>query len=966
MLCRYCGFDEEPYNLYCTDCGEPFYRIDIKGDAFYFDDNGRVVIPVSVQNRGDKIIKLCEVKYYGEFSEGKTYLDEDIDLERMVDTAVPLNKIEDPSDYRLEFVIDIERNLKEIKPLNDRLIKVFSLPKIKTPVDVYYEMDPHNGYKLAIPIILDNDSYAKISGIKVIRKIQTLGEWDNNISLLGEGDKNEIEIILDCKDIKPKEHQLDIQLRIENYDSYIPLSEEIKVVSYELPSLKLEYRRFTDEGFLWQEAYKTVKEGEEKFAVFNFPNGGQRARQFRLTPFVEEGAKFFRRSNIINSYETPEFMKIDRGLEEGKISKTRIFDIEFTIAKEEQSGSLYITELDLRGEEGKRDNVYIFSINAFEQEEYNRSVGIDFGTVNSCVALSLPVKKHAVWEIDPKPSNVTVLPIERANYEKPNIMPSIIGYDDSLGRFHFGSDIYLMVDDEEENKLKDLKLALKTAKEKPISSMKKKTFQELASLVIEEMVRRTISYFEDNKITRSRIPKACIAVPTNYLPAWQNKIRDALKAALSHLFGEDVEIETVSESVAAICYHTEMYKGNVTDGIKIIYDFGGGTTDVTAVLSYPFDVEKGEKPPYKEIGNGGDSSLGGRDINEWIYEVLIDKSGEIIKERIASIDNDLNNGDWTEKKEGEISEEIIKVLSGKKTSKEDKEALILQIFDNEVREDVLEVIKEAIRERIIVGFLDLYRNLINRVFDKIEVSPVEGLKLSLDDPDGFNRSLSLLKVSELMNKIDNEYMRQIIHDRLEKRVRAVIEDIFNDIEYSRQKLEFQFNNVEILLAGGSSHLIGFLDLIYNITSDVIDKHYEGIYTLEGVNIIPEPKECVAKGAFIYGLGFGQVEEMTTIPHDLLVNVSKSTVGDDIVEIENLKYRKLVERHSQLPTEPKDFPISKLGLKKGSSEFRIDIYANQGVGSPEKYDEQIKVKNDGNIDTLIMKVDDKGKVTFSPK
>lgn len=111
------------------------------------------------------------------------------------------------------------------------------------------------------------------------------------------------------------------------------------------------------------------------------------------------------------------------------------------------------------------------------------------------------------------------------------------------------------------------------------------------------------------------VNKAVITVPQEFSPIQRNEIKMA---------GYDAgftEIELQSEPIAAAVAYGLEQTGNKK---ILVYDFGGGTFDVTIL-----EISDGD---FNRLASGGDSELGGEDFTQALIEEFKDKllSGEIL------------------------------------------------------------------------------------------------------------------------------------------------------------------------------------------------------------------------------------------------------------------------------------------------------------------------------------------------
>jgi molecular chaperone DnaK len=234
-----------------------------------------------------------------------------------------------------------------------------------------------------------------------------------------------------------------------------------------------------------------------------------------------------------------------------------------------------------------------------------RVIGIDLGTSNSCVA---------VVEGD----NAIVIP----DSEGRRTQASIVSFFKD-GRRLVGNEAREQMVYNPENTVYSTKRMIG----RPFSSAEVQTFRELApfavvegpnsSVQIEMFGERynmtdiaTLVLMKMKKIAEDyldeRIRKAVITVPANFNDNQRNATKEAGKAA-----GLEV-LKIINEpTAAALAYGF----GQSYDQRIVVYDFGGGTFDVT-VLDISDDV-------FEVVATAGDTFLGGDDIDNLIVRMII-------------------------------------------------------------------------------------------------------------------------------------------------------------------------------------------------------------------------------------------------------------------------------------------------------------------------------------------------------
>jgi hypothetical protein len=214
MNCPYCQFDEDDQNLHCTDCGEPFYRFDVKSDAYYFDLSGEVNIPVSITNNSVEPITLGVVMYREKYREHQTQpINEVIQNGRTKEVNVSFKGLHETVVGDLLFSLSINNFLREIRPRNYASVTLYPKPNITTSLK-NVELDPTNGYSFQVPLTLENECYVRIELVQVFKKGYPLLKKNLDLVLSGEGSSIELDLDIDPDEISPGEHNISIWLML--------------------------------------------------------------------------------------------------------------------------------------------------------------------------------------------------------------------------------------------------------------------------------------------------------------------------------------------------------------------------------------------------------------------------------------------------------------------------------------------------------------------------------------------------------------------------------------------------------------------------------------------------------------------------------------------------------------------------------------------------------------------------------
>ena len=228
-------------------------------------------------------------------------------------------------------------------------------------------------------------------------------------------------------------------------------------------------------------------------------------------------------------------------------------------------------------------------------------IGIDFGTTTTEVSYI-------------KDNGVRSLKLEDGHYYIPTVLffksedDYIIGYE---------AERYSRNQDYSEAVVRNFKLDLTSktvkynvvAKDGTAFSIKpQKAAQLFLNRLLQIIQPKLIKIFGDKE---GIIDKAVITVPALFNPAEKEVIKSALlKAATNAGFNE---IKIAAEPTAAAVAYSDFEDINEEQSI-LVYDFGGGTFDVSV-------IKKG-KNKFEEIETDGDKSLGGNLITERIAEHL--------------------------------------------------------------------------------------------------------------------------------------------------------------------------------------------------------------------------------------------------------------------------------------------------------------------------------------------------------
>ncbi|MDF2630859.1 MAG: chaperone protein DnaK, partial [Symbiobacteriaceae bacterium] len=239
-------------------------------------------------------------------------------------------------------------------------------------------------------------------------------------------------------------------------------------------------------------------------------------------------------------------------------------------------------------------------------------VGIDFGTTHSCICVARPGQDAKTLELDDTQTGEDRFTMPSAVYwPKPpvagNLRDCIVGRPALRAAEDPSNEDAVALSIKRKMGKRDTKRYLGV----PLAP------HEVAARVIRYMVDKAEDYLG------AIVEKAVVTVPANYTPP---QVRATVEACrLAGLEAEVVRSHMMDEPVgAAVDYLTELdeYKmmemGLGPDFHALVYDFGGGTLDVS-IIRYTYN---GYRRSLKVVATKGDNFMGGDDLTELLREHL--------------------------------------------------------------------------------------------------------------------------------------------------------------------------------------------------------------------------------------------------------------------------------------------------------------------------------------------------------
>lgn len=364
-------------------------------------------------------------------------------------------------------------------------------------------------------------------------------------------------------------------------------------------------------------------------------------------------------------------------------------------------------------------------------------IGIDLGTTNSCCSVF-------------KDNKIIIIPDEKNN----KYVPSYVGYTNTNKYVGFDAKNQSIINSDnvyyEVKRLIGLKYSNQMVqKEKQFLSYKfisddndnirllssigytgVKTFspEEISSQVLFKMKQISSDYL------KTQIKKAVITIPARFTDAQRQATYDAASIA-----GLEVVRMINEPTAAAIAYGMANKKILKDESINVIvYDFGGGTLDVSVV---EISIDESGENIFSVLGSAGNTHLGGADFDNKLLGFFINKFKQKYK-----IENISNIESLSIQKLKQQCENAKKILSTKIKTKifvekffDDKDLLFtitrsdleticgdLLLICLKPIDDVLEstdLIIEDINEIILVGGMTRMPSIINRIEMKFKKKP---------------------------------------------------------------------------------------------------------------------------------------------------------------------------------------------------------------------------------------------------
>jgi molecular chaperone DnaK len=215
----------------------------------------------------------------------------------------------------------------------------------------------------------------------------------------------------------------------------------------------------------------------------------------------------------------------------------------------------------------------------------SKAVGIDLGTTNSAVAVMNPTDQDLVIHQTGSRGQTT---------------PSAVWRDPRSGELVVGRKAAARISSVPPP-VRSVKRLMGTGEQVSFGGGELRTPVEVSAAILGEMKRQIeedVAAF-DTSASRWIVDRAVVTVPAYFDQPQMEATREAAESA-----GLQV-VDLLHEPTAAASFHC--WRSGVRDGLFLVYDFGGGTFDVSVVRCHAGD--------FQVLGIGGNNRLGGDDID---------------------------------------------------------------------------------------------------------------------------------------------------------------------------------------------------------------------------------------------------------------------------------------------------------------------------------------------------------------
>lgn len=389
------------------------------------------------------------------------------------------------------------------------------------------------------------------------------------------------------------------------------------------------------------------------------------------------------------------------------------------------------------------------------------------------------------------------------------------------------------------------------------------------------------------------IDKTVLTVPAKFSSTDKESTRKAAKAA-----GFDMTKLAAEPTAAAIAYKSDLGDDNGDDDNDaiLVYDFGGGTFDVSVIQR--------QRGTFREIATGGDKELGGNKLTSKLEELLLEKINDKYK-----LDMPLDEEEFFEDDNGINEEQYKKNISS------------IHDAANTIKEDLSD--EESVMQPINILLPG----------DKNEVFETEVKREELEDciRDDIEHSVEITKKIIEEAKAKDVEIGQIVLAGGSSNIPMVKEML--DEQLQQENIVYS-DDVSTMISRGAAILAQKLDNIDDVTQQLTNVQL-GVAATEGMQfkkfqvIIPEntPLPCRRKRTFSLAKDGQRRLEIAYYEYDVKNYPGAVRVDEDgISEVDTLIIDNLPP---DLDRDNTNVVVEFIAQKDGSLDINVDIEDKAG-------------------------------------
>jgi hypothetical protein len=492
----------------------------------------------------------------------------------------------------------------------------------------------------------------------------------------------------------------------------------------------------------------------------------------------------------------------------------RVVSVPIPALDDSASGSI---EIRLRN----ADHTVHFDVQAdvFERRPLDVPVAIDFGTTNSCVALSLPTPQGGRYVTDARLESTVLVPLGRMHDSRSQFSRMPEAADPISTSQIIPTRVFRTADGEldiepgsrPESRFEQFKIRMDQDQTFSTDQSEQERPEALSRVFLTAVLRRTALFLEERGLPPSELTPITCSFPTAFTRQERESIDAAYKAAQEPLVSTTTPRRNVmDESMSVFRFQrltdleASMKDYTDTGAVVLVYDFGGGTTDVTALYARADRTDDVVTWRYVELAAGGNSRLGGESVTDQLAQSIF--GDNLMSEYFA-------DRPTTAREEAEGVKRNLDQYDGLGSSAPDN------LFDDGAPS---EAARESLRKALGV---DTKREAAKEIRRRVEEDVLDPLRTQCGE---------------------------ILHDVLDKSHRRL------DDHASAASGPIP---VLVLLAGNASRLSGFADLVDDAAREQVDR-LDGPpeLSVERVARVAEPKASVAKGGYLSEGRMGDVDD----------------------------------------------------------------------------------------------------------